>query len=80
MEQNWTIRGAYANWKLTVTADAPDDETEPDVPKWPVSHFTSVADHFTDAVNYYECIRDKDAVYGVLPSGSFGPVAGLPAE
>lgn len=80
MEQNWTIRGAYANWKLTVSADAPDDETEPNVPKWPASHFSCVADHFMDAVNYYECIRDKDAVYGVLPSGSFGPVAGLPAE
>lgn len=65
MEQIWRIRGAYANWKLTVSADAPDDEPEPDVPRWPRSHFTSVADHFTDAVNYYECIRDKDAVFGI---------------
>jgi hypothetical protein len=65
MEQIWTIRGAYANWKLTVTADPPDDETEPDVPKWPVSHFTGVAGHFTDAVNFYECVRDKEAVFGV---------------
>lgn len=68
MEQIWTIRGAYANWKLTVTADAPDDEPEPNVSQLPRSHFTSVADHFTDAVNYYECIRDKDEVYGVQRS------------
>ena len=65
MEQNWTIHGAYATWKLTVTADALEDETEANIPKWPVSHFTTVADHFGDAVNYYECIRDKDEVFGI---------------
>ncbi|WP_326568272.1 hypothetical protein VSH64_41975 [Amycolatopsis rhabdoformis] len=60
MQQSWRISGAYANWRIIVSIEAPDDSNAPDVPEWPVDKLAPVVGHFFEAVNYYEMSRDAD--------------------
>jgi hypothetical protein len=57
-EERWAIRGAFANWTMTITLDPPGDDEECDVPAWPAEYLQPVADRFFQAVNYYELSRD----------------------
>lgn len=57
MRQTRTMRGAYADWTLTLTTDPVEDEEPIDVPKEVVS---AVADCFHMAVNCYELGREVD--------------------
>lgn len=52
-----SMQGSYANWTVTLTADAVDDEDPIDVPEEVVA---AVTDAFDTAVNHYELSRDVE--------------------
>ena len=54
MRQSWKISGAYANWRIIVSIEPPDDANGPDVPEWPYDKLAPVVGHFFEAVNYYD--------------------------
>ncbi len=60
MEHTWRLGGTYANWTMTVTADAPDHLDEADLTTFPVRRFDNLGRHFHDAVNLYESLRYQD--------------------
>jgi hypothetical protein len=60
MRQSWKISGAYANWKMIVCIEPPDDANVADVPSWPGDKLAPVVGHFFEAVNHYEISRDAD--------------------
>ncbi|WP_020668215.1 hypothetical protein [Amycolatopsis nigrescens] len=70
LEQSWLVRGCYANWKLTVTAEPPEgcevgeDGEAPslDVPRWPDEKFQFLANQFAHTVNHYEAVRELEQV------------------
>jgi hypothetical protein len=66
MEKTWKISGCYANWTLTLTVAPPSDPEDFDVPEWPGDKFEPVADHFKDAVNFYEVSRDAQRLYRTI--------------
>ncbi|HWD06581.1 MAG TPA: hypothetical protein VG674_29495 [Amycolatopsis sp.] len=60
MRQSWRISGSYANWRMIVCIEPPDDAAAADVPEWPFDKLAPVVGHFFEAVNYYEMSRDAD--------------------
>ncbi|WP_432849750.1 hypothetical protein ACQPXB_05030 [Amycolatopsis sp. CA-161197] len=60
MRQSWKISGSYANWRMIVCIEPPDDANVADVPAWPFDKLAPVVGHFFEAVNYYEMSRDAD--------------------
>lgn len=64
MQLSWKLRGAYANWHLTMTVEPPDieegDEPVRYVDDWPTESMARVYTHFTDVVNLLECGRQLE--------------------
>lgn len=64
MELSWTVRGAYANWRMTMSAEPPDTDDcdgAPDyVDNWPIDSLARVYSHFTDTVNLLEVTRELE--------------------
>lgn len=54
MQRSWEISGAYANWKMTVDVDAPDELDQTDLRHWRESDLDSLAAHFHEAVYLFE--------------------------
>jgi hypothetical protein len=65
MELNWTVRGACANWKLTITAEPPDPEEDIEFrDEWQTEPFSHVSAHFRDVVILVEAARQLEDVTG----------------
>lgn len=64
MELSWTVRGAYANWRMTMTVEPPDAEDSEGTPayvdNWPTDSLARVYSHFTDTVNLLEVTRELE--------------------
>lgn len=61
MEMTWMVRGAYANWRMTVTILPPDDvDCDECVEDWRTEPLTRVYAHFADVVNLLEAGRQLD--------------------
>lgn len=64
MQMSWVVRGAYANWSMTMTVAAPEVE-EGDVcveyrDDWRTEPLSRVYHHFVDVVNLLEADRQLD--------------------
>ncbi|MGB3439733.1 MAG: hypothetical protein WBA97_13375 [Actinophytocola sp.] len=69
METSWTVRGAYANWTMTVRTDPPDPDDEIEYrDAWPAEPFTRLNAHFREVVNLLEAVRGLDNVPAALLS------------
>jgi hypothetical protein len=65
MEMTWTVRGAYANWTMTVTIDPPDPEEGTDYrDDWRKEPFARMYFHFVDIVNLLEVGRQLENARG----------------
>lgn len=65
MELTWTVRGAFANWTLTVNIDPPEPENNVEFrDDWRKEPFTRLYLHFGDVVNLLEVGRQLEAVRG----------------
>jgi hypothetical protein len=65
MELTWTVRGAYANWTMTVSTAPPDPEEEVEYrDDWRTEPFTRVHGHFRDVVDLLEAARTVENVPG----------------
>ena len=60
MEKNWTIRGAYGDWSMTV-ALAPNGQPGATDEVWPDDDFASIGSHFYEVVGLHELGRIVDA-------------------
>ena len=71
MEMTWTVRGAYANWTMTVSTAPPDPEEEVEYrDDWPTDPFTRLHGHFRELVDLLEAKRGLENVPGALLSYS----------
>ena len=65
MERTWTIRGAYANWTMTITVDPPDEEEEvPPLTRFPTESFGNLGPLFREAIDLFEALRDNEQLTG----------------
>jgi hypothetical protein len=65
MEMTWQVRGAFANWRLTVTIEPPDPEEEIEYrDDWRKEPFARVYLHFVDIVNLLEVGRQLESAQG----------------
>ncbi|KAA2251173.1 hypothetical protein F0L68_37740 [Solihabitans fulvus] len=55
MEQTWTLSGAFAEWKITLVAEPPEEKESFDVSHWPTAKFDRAARLFMDMIDLYEC-------------------------
>lgn len=61
MEMSWVVRGAYANWSMTLSILPPDDvDCDECVEDWHTAPLTRVYAHFADVVNLLEAGRELD--------------------
>lgn len=60
MERTWKLRGAYANWRMTLTTEPSEDEEVKFVDDWPTGPLERLGGHFTDMVSLAEYYRQLD--------------------
>ena len=60
MQQTWRISGSYADWKLTLTVDPPEDDPEQPLEEWPKNRADSIAHSFREMVNCHENVMDLE--------------------
>ncbi|MFI7679574.1 hypothetical protein [Actinophytocola sp. NPDC049390] len=69
MELTWTVRGAYANWTMTVSTAPPDPEEEIEYrDEWPSEPFNRLHANFRELIDLLEAVRGLDNVPGALLS------------
>lgn len=67
MEMTWTVRGAYANWTMTVSTAPPDPEEEIEYrDDWPEAPFARIHAHFRELIELLEAVRALENVPGAL--------------
>jgi hypothetical protein len=67
MEMTWTVRGAYANWTMTVSTAPPDPEEEIEYrDDWPTEPFDRIHAHFRELIDLLEAVRGLENVPGAL--------------
>jgi hypothetical protein len=60
MQHTWHFGGAYANWTMTITVNAPDHLDETEIAEFPLRQFDNLGRQFHDTVNLYESRRYQD--------------------
>jgi hypothetical protein len=69
MDTTWTVRGAYANWTLTVSTSPPDPEEEIEYRQdWPAAPFERLHGHFRELIDLLEAVHGLENVPGALLS------------
>ena len=84
MRQSWKISGSYANWRMIVCIEPPDDANVADVPAWPFDKLVMMSfpdeasfQAFSSSAAYQDISRDRKAgaqatvllVKGFTPGG-----------